>query len=272
MTERTSGLTDEQIGERLTELGDLISWPPTPDLAGAVSATIRDERGAPTLIAPRLSLPSRRRTLLLIAAALLALAGAALATRLVIELGAVGVEVLPGRPTSLPPHVAKPGDLGREIDVSDADVIAGFPAALPAALGPPARAWIDTAQVDPESNATATRVVTAWRPTAELTEIPGTGVGAVLMQFEGPWQVASKLLSAETNRFGIVFVNGRDAFWTTGTHELQLVSGSTVQRHLVNGNVVIWEEAGFTFRLESLLGKRAAIRLAETVQPLIDLG
>ena len=272
MSERLRGLTDEQVSERLAGLGDLISWPATPDIVGAVGAAIRDERAAPSLVAPRLSLPSRRRTLLVLAAAFLALVGAALAARLVVELGAVTVDVLPGRPTSLPTQVATPGDLGREVGVGEAAVIVGFPPALPTALGPPARTWVDEAQVGFEPGDRAMRIVTAWRPSTGLAEIPGTNAGAVLVQFEGDWEVASKQLFAETNHFGDVFVDGREAFWTTGEHELQLVSGTDTERLLVTGNVLIWQDAGYTFRLETLLGKRDAIRLAETVHPDVDLG
>jgi hypothetical protein len=272
LSEQLRGLTDEQVGERLARLGDLISWPPTPDVVGAVGATIRDERATPSLVAPRLSLPSRRRTLLVLAAALLALVGAALAARLVIELGAVTVDVLPGRPTALPTHVTTPRDLDREIEVAQAAAIAGYPAALPSALGPPARAWVAEAQVGFEPEDRAIRIVTAWRPSTGLGEIPGTNAGAVLMQFEGDREVASKQLFAETNHFGEAVVDGREAFWTTGEHELQLVSGTDTQRLLVTGNVLIWQDAGYTFRLESLLGKRDAIRIAESVHPVIDLG
>ena len=88
MTERLLRMTDEQLGAALGRLGDELAWPGTPDVAGAVVDAIREERSAPSLVAPRLSLPSRRRTLLVIAAALLALAGVALAARFVIELGA----------------------------------------------------------------------------------------------------------------------------------------------------------------------------------------
>ena len=272
MSERPQSMSDEQLVERLGALGDLITWPPTPDLAGAAAATIREERAAPSLVAPRLSLPSRRRTLLVLAAALLALVGAALAARLVVELGAVTVDVLPGRPTSLPTQVVTPDDLGREIELGDAAGIAGFPPTLPAALGPPARVWVDETRVGAEPGESAVRIVTAWHPTSDLARIPGTDAGAVLMQFEGSWEVASKQLSAETNRYGTVIVDGREAFWTTGEHELQLVSGVTVRRLLVTGNVLIWQDAGFTFRLETLLGKRESIRIAETVDPAVDLG
>jgi hypothetical protein len=272
MSQRWRAMSDDELGRRLAELGDRVAWPPTPDVVGAVREAIRDDRGASPLIAPRLSLPSRRRTVLVLAAALMALVGAALAARLVIALGAVTVDVLPGRPTALPTNVTTPRDLGREIELRDAPGIAGFPAALPGPLGPPSRVWVDEARVGTGADDTEARIVTAWRPTADLTEIPGTGVGALLMQFEGGMEVASKVLFAETNRVDTVIVEGREAFWTTGEHELLLVSGAETRRLLVTGNVLIWQDAGFTFRLESGLGKRDAIRVAESVHPVIDLG
>lgn len=272
MNERLRAMDDEQLGAALA--GIELAWPSTPDVASLVGATIREHRAAPSHVAPRLSMPSRRRTLLVIAAALLTLAGVALAARLVIELGAVAVEVLPGRPTALPTNVAGGGDLGREIPLAEAERMAGFPAALPTALGPPDRAWLDEAVVGPEPGDVAVRIVTHWLPLghADLPIIGGTKSGAVLMQFEGEWEVVSKQLYAETNRFLIAIVDGRQAFWTTGEHELLLVSGHETRRLLVTGNVLIWQDAGFTFRLETALSKGAAVAVAETVQPTIDLG
>ena len=86
----------------------------------------------------------------------------------------------------------------------------------------------------PEPGDVATRIVNAWAPSAELPAIPGTRTGAVLMQFEGDWEVASKLLFAETDRFGEAFVEGRDAFWTTGEHELVILRGDEAMRLLVS--------------------------------------
>lgn len=270
MTERLRAMSDEGLGDAIASID--LAWPSTPEVSGIVVATIRGHRAAPSLVAPRLSMPSRRRTALVIAAALLALAGAALAARLVIDLGAVAVEVLPGRPTALPTNIAAAGDLGREIPLADAEAIAGFPPALPTALGAPDAAWLDEAEVDPETGDVTVRIVTHWLPSDDLPIISGTRTGAVLMQFEGEWEVASKLVAAETNRFGVAIVDGRDAFWTTGEHELLLVSGDETRRLLVTGNVLIWQDAGFTFRLETALAKRAAVAVAETVQPVIDLG
>ena len=265
-------LGDEQLGAAITLLGDELSWPAEPDLSTAVAEAIRDAQASPALVAPRLSLPSRRRTVLVIAAALLALAAAAIATRLVIELGAVAVEVRSGRPAGLPTNVATGEDFGREISLVDAASVAGFPPAVPVALGQPDSAWVDETDVGPEADDVAVRIVTQWMPSSDLPPITGTKSGAVLMQFEGEWEVASKLLSAETNHYGGAVVEGRDAFWTTGRHELLLVSGERTRRLLVTGNVLIWQDAGFTFRLETALAKRSAIAVAESVDPAIDLG
>ena len=265
MSDRLHTLDDERFGAALARLGDELAWPATPDLASAVGEAIREERKAPSVVALRLSMPSRRRTLLVIAAAVLTLAATALAARLVIELGAVEIEVVPGPPTALPTDVGAGDDLGREIRLSDAEGIAGFPPALPIALGPPDRAWVDEAQVGFEPEDVTVRIVTSWAPSTDLPEIPGTGAGAVLIQFEGEWEVASKQLSAETNRYSEAIVGGRPAFWTTGEHELLIVSGDETQRFLVSGNVLIWEADGFTFRLETALPKQRSIAIAETV-------
>jgi hypothetical protein len=272
MNDRSRPMTESALREALFAAGERIDWPTPPDVADDVGASIRAMQAKPSLVAPRLSMPSRRRTLLSIAAALLLVAGAALAARLVLELGAVAVRVLPDRPTSLPTNVATSDDLGREVTLAEAEAATGFPAALPAALGPPDRTWIDEAEVGFEPGDVARRIVNAWEPTTGLPAIPGTEAGAVLMQFEGDWEVASKLLSAETDRFGEAIVEGRPAFWTSGEHELQLISGDQPVRLLVTGNVLIWQDAGYTFRLETVLGKRAAIVIAESIDPVVDLG
>jgi hypothetical protein len=267
MSDRLREMNDAELGDALSASGANIAWPATPAVAGAVGETIRRLEARPSLAASRWSMPSRRRTLIAVAAVLLLLAGAALATKLVIELGAVAIEVLPGRPDALPSTVVTDDPIGREIPLAAAAEVAGFPAALPSGIGAPARTWVDEAIVGFEPEVVARRVVNVWPPTSTLPAIAGTDLGAVLMQFEGPWQVASKQLSAETNDFGLTWVSGRQAFWTTGNHELLLLTDAGSRRLLVTGNVLLWQKGGFTFRLETSLGERAAIRIAETISP-----
>lgn len=265
MTDRFPEMSDDELGLSLGEIGNRLDWPATPDVATAVGETIRRLGTSPSPSAPRLSLPSRRRTLLVIAAALLTLAGAAIAARLVIELGAIAVEVRPGSPGSLPTNVAARSDLGREVTLDEASEIAGFPPGMPSILGAPDRVWVDEATVEPESARVTRRIVTAWVPTEGLPAIPGTERGAVLMQFEGQWEVAAKFLFGETDRFETAVVDGRQAFWTFGEHELVLVAGDRSVRYLVTGTVLIWQEAGFTFRLETALPKARAVRIAGSI-------
>ena len=255
-------LTDAQLGAAISDIAEDLAWPTTPDVAGEVGATLRLQRKAPSLVAPRLSLPSRRRTVLVIAATLLALAGAALAARLVIELGAATVQVVPGAPTALPTDVISPDDLGRAMSLAEAGAVAGFEPALPGALGSPVRTWVDDLGVGPD--VPAQRVVSAWAPSPELPRIPETGIGALLMQFEGDGLAAFKQVFSETNDFGTAVVDGREAFWTSGEHRLVLVTGQGSLTLLVTGNVLIWQVDAFTFRLETSLPKHRAVAIAES--------
>jgi hypothetical protein len=262
---RLHEMTNEELVTAIAGLRDELEWPATPNVVPAVRASITNDGTPPPLFAPRLSLPSRRRTLIVIVAALIAIASIAIAARLVFRVGAISVRVVPGAPETLPTDVAVPAHLGREVSMDRAEAIAGFDAARPAALGPPDRVWVDEAVIDPVSGEVARRIVTAWRPSAVLPPIPRTNIGALMMQFEGEWEVAAKHLFAETNRFGVAIVDGRRAFWTTGPHVLALVVGDHIERVRVTGNVIIWQDAGFTFRLETARPKAAMIVLAEAL-------
>ena len=218
-------MTNDQLGAAISGIADDLAWPTAPDVSGEVGATLRLQRKAPSLVTPRLSLPSRRRTLLVIAATLLALAGAAVAARLVIELGAATVRVVPGAPSALPTDVISTDDLGREVSLGRAGAMAGFEPALPRELGIPARMWVDEADRALGADGPAPRIVTAWAPSSELPPIPETDIGALLMQFEGDTLAAFKQVFSETNDFGTAIVAGREAFWTSGEHRLVLVTG-----------------------------------------------
>jgi hypothetical protein len=61
-------------------------------------------------------------------------------------------------------------------------------------------------------------------------------------------------------------VNGLRALWTEGDYPLILSNGSIVYIRLVKGHVLIWEEAGITYRLETDLSLEEATRAAESLQ------
>jgi hypothetical protein len=66
-------------------------------------------------------------------------------------------------------------------------------------------------------------------------------------------------------------VRGRRALWVKGTHLLQFYDAQgnvwSGMRRLVQGNVLIWEEDGITYRLESSLSMSEAVRIAESLAP-----
>ena len=60
MTERFLGSTDDELGAALRELSGALRWPAEPDIAAAVTVSIRDRRDRIPPFLPRLSMPSRR--------------------------------------------------------------------------------------------------------------------------------------------------------------------------------------------------------------------
>jgi hypothetical protein len=264
MTERFWGSTDPELGTALRGLSAVLRWPEEPDVAASIADSIQNQRERARPFLPRLSMPSRRRTVLLIAAALLVLGAAAFAAKLVIDLGAVTISEVPGRPTSIPSEPFGAGDLGTPVSLDEAAAIAGFTPAIPTSLGPPDGVWVD----DARSGDVATpsrRIVTAWRPRAGVRRIPGTPWGVVLIQFDGSVDVAFKTVYSQTGRFGHAVVDGASAYWTTGDHVLQLISGTELRSYRVNANVLMWARDGFTFRLETMLPVAAATPIAESL-------
>ena len=265
MSDRLRGYEDPALGHALTSLSDHVAWPTPSDVTPEVVRLIRDRERHPSLARPQLFFPSRRRTLVLVIAAILLVAGAAVAAKLVIDLGALTVQLVPGRPTSLPSLPTGGADLGRPVTLERAADIAGFTPLVPATLGRPDRVWVDEAVTTLETSDRSVRVVMAWRPDTDLPSIPGTRWGAVLMEFYGDAEVATKIVFAETGSLRRTLVDGRSAFWSTGPHELDLLGPHGSRRYLVTGNVLLWDEPGLVARLETALGKHAAVEVAESI-------
>jgi len=254
MTERLRAMPDDELGTALSSLD--VGWPATPDLTRAVRAAIAAPRAPRVVRMPR----SRRSRIVLIAAATtLLLAGAAVAAKLVIDLGAVVVRVPEGTgelPSSSPPPFGRPIGLEQAGDLLGAEVV------MPAELGTPERVWADEVTTDA---GTVVRVTLAWSPQRGLPAIPGTEHGAVLMRFEGDENTAFKDVYEETGTVQPARVGDVEALWTTGSHLLQLLTGDGIRYLRVDGNVLLWRDGPYTMRLETTLPKAEAIRIAESV-------
>lgn len=255
MSERLRSMRDEQLGAALSTLD--IVWPPTPELAPPVMA-LTTSASHPRVV--RLPLSRSKRIMLIAAATVLLLAGAAIAAKIAIDLGAVVVEVTPSVPGGSPtPSVAPTGE---PVTLEEAGALLGREVAVPGRLGRPDRIWADEVLTDAGE---VERVTMAWRARPDLPEISGTRFGAVLMVFEGDADQASKTLHEDTGMLEVETVDGVDYYWTTGAHLLELLTGEGVVYVRVEGNVLLWRDGPHTMRLETALPKREAVRIAESL-------
>ncbi len=251
MSERLRSMGDDDLGTALYTLD--IEWPSTPALHAAVMARATSER--PRIV--RLPLSRPRRIMLIAAATVLLLAGAAVATKIIIDLGAVVVEVTPSLSGNLPtPSIAPTGE---RVTLEEAAALLGRQIDLPAALGRPDRVWADKVFTE---KGEVVRVTLAWGARQGLPEISNTRYGAVLMVFEGDADLASKDLYEDTGVLQFESVDGVDYYWTTGTHLLELLTSEGVAYVRVEGNVLLWRDGTHTMRLETSLPMSEALRIA----------
>lgn len=247
-------VTDEALGRALAAVGRDVAFPPTPATAPDVVERLRAERDARSRPPfPAMALWSRRRVLALVAVGVLAVLALAFATRLL--LGAAEIRVQPGVTPSGPP--LGPSGLGSPVPVAELEDAVGFEVRLP--LGPPP----DEAYVyatGPGDDA----ALLAWNAGERYPSLPGTPWGLILMQVEGDEQTLFK----DVGRFEdaiAVEVDGRSSIWLDASHELLVITDEGEERFLVEGNVLIWADAGITYRLETTLTLSEAIALAESL-------
>jgi len=257
MSERISTMSDDELGVALASLD--VEWAATPALAPEVMARVSSDR-LPRVV--RLPLSRPKRILLIAAATVLLLAGAAVAAKIIIDLGAVVVEVTPGRPGLMPTRSIAP--TGEPITLQEASRLLGEEVTLPQGLGAPDRVWVD--QVFTEAGKVP-RVTLAWRARPELPQIEGARFGAVLQIFEGDANQASKELYEDTGVLRFETVDGVEYYWTRGTHLLQLLTGEGVIYVRVEGNVLLWREGSHTMRLETALPKAEVLRIVTSGTP-----
>jgi hypothetical protein len=253
--ERLTGMSDDELGAAIHALDPDLVWPELAGSSDALMAAIRSGRRSSRS-------RSRLKTILLAAAIVLALAAAAAAARFVIDLGAITIESIPGRPTGVP-VTAGPEEFGRPTTLAKAEAVAGFTADVPKALGPPDGVWVD--RTPAEEGPGSARIVLAWVPRVGLPAIEHARWGAVLFELQGRAEVLSKHIYAETGTMAPVTVRGSGGYWLTGVHTLDLLTDDGIRTFTVNDNVLVWQAGDRTYRLESRLARVAAVRLASSI-------
>jgi hypothetical protein len=249
------------LERELTRLRAEAVWPPTPDLAGAVAARIAAE---PQSRRPRLGIALggasvRRPAPVAVAAivALVVLVAALAATPSVrarisdwLGIGAVRVE----RVDRLPPVATGRGlALGERTTLASArDVAAPTKVPTVTALGAPDAVFVDRSRGVPI-------VSLVYRPRAGLPRSTA-GVGALLTVIPGAdIGFLKKILGIGSSVEGVDVDGAFGVFISGDPHVLDPPSR-------LAGNTVVWLRGDTTYRLESALGRDAALRLARSVR------
>jgi hypothetical protein len=249
---------------RLTAAAAATIYPATPDLWGGVRRRLTQ---APV---GRASSPVRRlaigmAVLLLAFAAGLAAAPQARAALLkTLQAGVVRIffplasptPTSPStsitQPTATPEVLAPPLDLAGRTTLAEATEALGQPVLLPGYPGD-----IGAPEIVFLQDWEGPLVILVW--TREDDPIHAR----LALHILGPDTFAGK---GEPSVVATTTVSGHPALWTQGPHLLSIQSGSDVLRSLVTGNVLVWEQDGLTYRLETDGPMSEAVRIAESLR------
>lgn len=251
----------------LEELSTHIVYPPEPDVARSVRARIEAaprSRGA----APRVSWPRWRPALVAAtvalvvgAVSLVALPGVRSAVAEWLGLG--GVRIQTGGPPPTP--AGGPLDLGEATTLATARSRVDFDVTLPVALGGPDEVFVD--ELVPGG-----QVALVYRARQDLPATPDSEIGALITQFPGSLEgpVMKKVIVSEPRtRLTPVRVDGSPGYWISGRpHFVSYVGPDGQPREetvRLVGNVLLWEQDGVTFRIESALSRQEALLIAESM-------
>lgn len=271
MTEPT-GMDDRKRRDEweatVQALAEVFPFPQTPDIAGRVRQRLAAKAtGSQQPARPAWHRPALAFAVLLL---LLALALSAPAVRAAVwewlQIGAVRIVVTPpatepalmateAGTTATPPAATTTPPLGEPLTLAEVQAQAGFEVQLPTAAPadrPPDRIYLQALPLLSEEQV----VISVW----EDAERPGEAILS-LYQIEsdnccmkGAWASGG----AETE------VGGELAYWVEGPHPLSLDSGRSWS--IVPGDVLVWTDGAFTYRLESSLSLEETVRVAESIQ------
>ena len=240
---------------QLLALREDVAWPPTPDLASAVQARVARE---PRRERRRAWLPGRLvpavvalvLVLLAFGALLAASPGVRATLRDWLGIGSVRITRVQRLPDISP---ARQLALGRRATVAQANAHLGSPITTVRGLGAPAAIYVG------DGPPARVSLVYAARPGLP----PGTaGVGALLDELQGDALPFVEKFVAGNVPITRVRVNGARGYFIAGQHTVNLPDEL---RPRLAGNTLVWLHDAVTYRLETRLGRDAALRLARTV-------
>lgn len=266
---------------QLRSIANRMEYPRTPDIAGAVSARLRQPTRPRLISKPFVSARGRRLAwsltmALILLSSLMLIPPARAAILEFIQVGVVRifrVEPTPVvTPQSVPPAqmpmtatpviTATPQALipllerlAGEVTLEEASERVSYSILLPsypAELGQPDRIFVQDAD--------GPMTIMVWLDPQDPGEI------RMSLHFLPPHSWAIKKM--EPTMLEETQVNGNYAIWAVGPYPLRYKNGDLDFLRMIDGHVLIWQEGEITFRLETDLPLDDAIRIAESLEPI----
>jgi hypothetical protein len=260
-------MKDMDFETQLRSIASGMEYPPTPDVAGSVAARMRSTRS-------RIISRTLARSLVVVLVLLASLLFIPPVRAGVLDFIQVGiVRIFRAEPPTMTPVTATPKEnqatpvptsssllpfldqIAGETTLQDAAQKTGYPILLPsypAGIGEPDRVFLQDAE--------GPMTILVWMDPQQ----PGQVEMSLHFIPKGSWAV---------NKFAPVAiddtsVNGAPAVWAEGPYLILLQNGDMKIERLMNGHVLIWENNGVTYRLETSASMEEAVRIAESLKPI----
>jgi hypothetical protein len=264
------------LDQALADLAASLEFPPTPDLAAAVTARLDEaparRRGR---LAGLIGRPGWRRLAVAgLAVALLAVAvlAASPGTREAVarRLGLRGIGVELGGP---PPSTATTTSggrldlgLGERVTLEEARRRVSFPVLVPHTGGLERPDAVFVSEVVPPGG----RVDLVWRARPGLPASGFTDAGLLITEFQGEPTPEFIKKVAVAGQVEFVEVGGEPAYFFSGEPHFftyrDAAGNLRDEQTRLAGNTLIWQRGDLTLRLEGELSKEEAVRIAESMR------
>lgn len=256
---------------QLRSIAKGMEYPRTPDIAGTVSARLRQPT-RPRFISRRLAWSLTMVLILLSSLMLIPPARAAILE--FIEIGVIRIFRAEPTPIATPepsssillPVTATPAGteqvlipwletMAGEMTLEEAQAHVSYPLLVPSYpedLGRPDRVFVQDAD--------GPMTFLIWFDPQDPAEI------RMSLHFLPPFSWAIKKL--EPTMLEETRVNGNYAIWAIGPYPIRYENGDLEFRRMIDGHVLIWQDGEITYRLETDLPLEEAINIAESLQPI----
>jgi hypothetical protein len=258
-------MDDRELERTLSDIGARFEGPKR-DVWPDVRARIAGRRAQPWW--SRLSFgggrlaPAAATLAVILVAALLLTPSFADALGHLLSIPGVQIYQVPESPSARP-NASAPTFAGQRVTTAvEASRIAGFAVRTPAALGDPSAIFVEAAPA---------RVTIVYASVKGIPVSAQAGVSAIVVEFKGTieTQIMAKAIGPGTTLDAVPFGGGVAYYLAGQPHQFFFrdPAGNLQPETLrLAGNTLLWEEGGFTFRLEAQVSREEAVRIATTLR------